>query len=962
MADIWINILGDATKLKSALGGAGKDMTAFGEKIGKMGRTMTIIGGAVTAAFGMIVKKTMDVGDQFDKMSLRTGVAVEDLSTLAYAADICGSDIGTVEKGLKGLTKVMDDASRGIGEGLDAFRELNIAVIDTEGNLRPTIDVLKEAATKISAIEDPTKQAAYAMDLFGARAGPQLLPLLKEGGEGIEALMEKAKELGIVMSTEAAAKAAEFSDRLTDLKGSIGGMGRDIGNILIPPLINLAEKALKLIKRVKEWADANKPLVEMIVKLSATIGVMAAVGGPILMAVGALIKMKAAIVVMGTISAGPIGLAIVAIAALAAGYLILKENIKSAEDYMSDFRVSLQKITELEELDALILDLTGRIDKLKIGLSEVEPGEEYDDLLNFYNTLVERLKEAIKAREELTKVEEKSFEDILAEVDKMAEIGDILQPAEKAIKKIVDAFTPYEKKLAAINDRYDEAIERIKTIIKDEEELKIAIDTLNEGRAATITLLDREKTALEKVAEAKKRLADLTKSLTDKIYEFTHTEEEVKLRDINREYDSLIENAKEVFETQKDLAEAMKTINEKRQEEIDGLKELHPEKEEAVEDNEDLADSYKKLKEPIEEAGEATKKLGILGGETWEGLTSQIKHTTTALNDFTKEGIAATIANIKMHFKSLIDHIRETSSVATGIWAKMAEANIANLEAAMAKQIGIVKYGYGEYLKILESMETGAGGGRKAGGVFSFPSYQAGIPYVPETGVYLLHKGEAVIPAIDTIAGVINKIEINFDLLIHPLLIAIEKVDKLTNIIASLGNKIIQAILKSEISRISPAKVIPTELPQQLERRIKELEKAKLELKQDLMRKLTELPEEEEAAKELVNKINEIKEKQLNLAKELKAMRGGTTVSSYQFGTPYVPKTQLALVHRGEEINPPGQRSYDQRKSYSSTSSINIMPGAINIITPKFSEADGQEMFGIIERQAKMRGLKLVRE
>ncbi|GAH55666.1 unnamed protein product, partial [marine sediment metagenome] len=59
-------------------------------------------------------------------------------------------------------------------------------------------------------------------------------------------------------------------------------------------------------------------------------------------------------------------------------------------------------------------------------------------------------------------------------------------------------------------------------------------------------------------------------------------------------------------------------------------------------------------------------------------------------------------------------------------------------------------------------------------------------------------------------------------------------------------------------------------------------------------------------------------------------------------------------------INPPGQRSYDQRKSYSS--SINIMPGAINIITPKFSEADGQEMFGIIERQAKMRGLKLVRE
>jgi hypothetical protein len=44
--------------------------------------------------------------------------------------------------------------------------------------------------------------------------------------------------------------------------------------------------------------------------------------------------------------------------------------------------------------------------------------------------------------------------------------------------------------------------------------------------------------------------------------------------------------------------------------------------------------------------------------------------------------------------------------------------------------------------------------------------------------------------------------------------------------------------------------------------------------------------------------------------------------ASFQHGTPYVPKTGLAVVHRGEEINPPGQRSYDQRK-YSPTININ---------------------------------------
>jgi len=287
--ELLINIIGDASKLKGELAKASKNVTSFSDKVVKVGKIATAAGVAVTAAFTAIVLKTAAVGDQFDKMSLRTGIAVEDLSALAYAADISGSDIGTLEKGLKALTKVMDDASRGIGEGLDAFRELDIAVVDVEGNLRSTVDVLKEAATKISAVEDPTKQLAYAMDLFGARAGPQLLPLLKMGEKGIDGLMKKAEELGIVISTEAATAAAEFTDRLTDLKGSLAGAGRTIGDTLIPILIPLIEKVVEIVGRVKEWVEENKPLVENIVKWAAGLGLALAVIGPMLMLLPALI-------------------------------------------------------------------------------------------------------------------------------------------------------------------------------------------------------------------------------------------------------------------------------------------------------------------------------------------------------------------------------------------------------------------------------------------------------------------------------------------------------------------------------------------------------------------------------------------------------------------------------------------------------------------------------------------------
>jgi chemotaxis protein histidine kinase CheA len=48
-------------------------------------------------------------------------------------------------------------------------------------------------------------------------------------------------------------------------------------------------------------------------------------------------------------------------------------------------------------------------------------------------------------------------------------------------------------------------------------------------------------------------------------------------------------------------------------------------------------------------------------------------------------------------------------------------------------------------------------------------------------------------------------------------------------------------------------------------------------------------------------------------------------IPGYAMGTPFVPRTGLALVHRGEEINPPGRRSYDNSRQ------IVVHPGAVQI-------------------------------
>jgi hypothetical protein len=351
----------------SGLKAASSGVSNFSKTVSDVGKTMTIAGGVMIGALGLMIKKTVDTGDAFNDMSLRTGVAVEDLSALAYAAKQSGTDIESVELSLKFLTRAMDDTARGVGTAKDTFAALGISVTDAEGKLRPTVEVMKDVATAVAAIDDPARQAAIAMELFGARSGTQLVPLLKLGEAGIESLMNKAKELGIVLSTEDARAADEFKDKMNDLKEVLGAAARSLANVLIPSLTALSVKAVEIIKKVREWAEEHKTLIEWIVKAGAVLGVLAAVGGPIILAVNAFAKLHASMVLISTLTkttfipsigtmgakmisfslaSGPIGIMTAAIAGLALAWKLnlfgMRDDWDKTVKYIKDTAVDLK--------------------------------------------------------------------------------------------------------------------------------------------------------------------------------------------------------------------------------------------------------------------------------------------------------------------------------------------------------------------------------------------------------------------------------------------------------------------------------------------------------------------------------------------------------------------------------------------------------------------------------------------
>ncbi len=238
----------------------------------RMGIAAAAAGTAALVVFTKMVNKYVEMGDMIHKMALRTGFAATTLSELAFAAEISGADITALEKGTKKMAKTISDASDGLETYLRVFRKLGLNVEDLL-KLNPEEQFLTIGAA-IAEMESDTLRTAAAVDVFG-RSGTMLLPLFKEGADGIAKLREEAHLLGIIFDEEAAAKAAKLRDAQTALKGSVQGLSIAILNDLIPVLTDVTKEFTDWFVGTREnaatWASAIISFFEIVAKGAMTL-------------------------------------------------------------------------------------------------------------------------------------------------------------------------------------------------------------------------------------------------------------------------------------------------------------------------------------------------------------------------------------------------------------------------------------------------------------------------------------------------------------------------------------------------------------------------------------------------------------------------------------------------------------------------------------------------------------------
>lgn len=193
----------------------------------------TFIGAAAVAGVAAFVKKGIDLADNMNDISQRTGVAVEMLAKYKLAAENSGSSLEGLAGGINKLNKSIIEAQSGTSTQAAAFKALGISIADTEGKLKPTDVLMGEIADSFAGAEDGAAKAAIAMAIFG-KSGADLIPFLNQGREEIE-------KFGYAIDAELAARADAFNDQVGIMGKNLQNFGLKIANAVLPGLTAMAE-------------------------------------------------------------------------------------------------------------------------------------------------------------------------------------------------------------------------------------------------------------------------------------------------------------------------------------------------------------------------------------------------------------------------------------------------------------------------------------------------------------------------------------------------------------------------------------------------------------------------------------------------------------------------------------------------------------------------------------------------
>lgn len=220
----------------------------------KMGAIIGASIAAVKGAVGAMVVSFANEADETNKFARRVGATAESIQELDYVAERSGLSVSQMRDGIDKLQKTTSEAANGNKKAAESFAELGLNA-EQLANLDPgaKLELISDAIGKIPSEAD---RARLAMEIFGRGAGAQINTVFEGGSEALAQMRKDARDLGL-FSSEDAAQAEVFNDRLLDVGKTMRGIRIVVGAALVPTLTEALEGFVKFFKQNRELISSS---------------------------------------------------------------------------------------------------------------------------------------------------------------------------------------------------------------------------------------------------------------------------------------------------------------------------------------------------------------------------------------------------------------------------------------------------------------------------------------------------------------------------------------------------------------------------------------------------------------------------------------------------------------------------------------------------------------------------------
>jgi hypothetical protein len=192
--------------------------------------TAVLAGGA---GFKEAVNASVNAAIGAEDLGRQLGITASQASVLKIAMD-------ENRVPMEAVTGAANKIAAAIKKNPEEFARLGVAIRDSNGNMRSSLDIMEDVNTKLAGMKEGTARNVEGQRIYG-KSWEAIAPSLRLTTAAMDEAQEKAESLNLVVGKEGIAQAEAYRKAMAGVHTVFDGIEKAIGDAMLPMLTRLAQ-------------------------------------------------------------------------------------------------------------------------------------------------------------------------------------------------------------------------------------------------------------------------------------------------------------------------------------------------------------------------------------------------------------------------------------------------------------------------------------------------------------------------------------------------------------------------------------------------------------------------------------------------------------------------------------------------------------------------------------------------